>query len=85
MRLGSLFSGYGGLELAVGSLLGTSTAWVSDIDPGACKILAHRYPDTWRHTVWTRRPGGWASALHVERLVDGASDGKLPIEIGGRA
>ena len=45
MRLGSLFSGYGGLDMAVESVLGTSTAWVSDIDPGACKILAHRYPD----------------------------------------
>ena len=21
-------------------------AWVSDVDKGACKILAHRYPDT---------------------------------------
>jgi DNA (cytosine-5)-methyltransferase 1 len=45
MKLGSLFSGYGGLEMAVENVLGTETAWVSDIDKGACKILAHRYPD----------------------------------------
>jgi DNA (cytosine-5)-methyltransferase 1 len=45
MRIGSLFSGYGGLEQAVHAVLGGETAWVSDIDPGACKILAHRYPD----------------------------------------
>lgn len=44
MRIGSLFSGYGGLEMGVSSVLGGTTAWVSDIDPGACKILAHRYP-----------------------------------------
>ena len=43
-RIGSLFSGYGGLEMGVQSVLGGHTAWVSDIDPGACKILAHRYP-----------------------------------------
>lgn len=45
LKLGSLFSGYGGLEMAVEAVLGTETAWVSDIDKGACKILAHRYPD----------------------------------------
>lgn len=45
MRLGSLFSGYGGLELAVKSLFPeVSTAWVSDIDKGANKILAHNFP-----------------------------------------
>jgi DNA (cytosine-5)-methyltransferase 1 len=44
-RIGSLFSGYGGLEQGVQSVLGGTVAWHSDIDPGACKILAHRYPD----------------------------------------
>lgn len=43
--LGSLFSGYGGLDMGVEAVLGTRTAWVSDIDEGACRILAHRYPD----------------------------------------
>lgn len=45
MKLGSLFSGYGGLDQATEAAFGATTAWVSDIDPGACKILAHRYPD----------------------------------------
>ena len=45
MKIGSLFSGYGGLDMAVHDVLGGETAWVSDIDKGACKILAHRYPD----------------------------------------
>jgi DNA (cytosine-5)-methyltransferase 1 len=44
-RIGSLFSGYGGLEMGAQAVLGGSTAWVSDIDPGACRILAHRFPD----------------------------------------
>ena len=44
MRIGSLCSGYGGLELAVQAVMGGETAWVSDIDKGACKILAHRFP-----------------------------------------
>jgi DNA (cytosine-5)-methyltransferase 1 len=45
MNIGSLFSGYGGLELGVQEVLGGTVAWHSEIDPGACKILAHRYPD----------------------------------------
>ena len=45
VRVGSLFTGYGGLDMAVHEVLGGDTAWVSDIDKGACKILAHRYPD----------------------------------------
>lgn len=43
--LGSLFSGFGGLDLAVRAALGPMrTAWVSDIEPGPCAILARRFP-----------------------------------------
>lgn len=45
VRIGSLFSGYGGLDLAVEQATGGTTAWVSDVDKGACKVLAHRFPD----------------------------------------
>jgi DNA (cytosine-5)-methyltransferase 1 len=45
LTIGSLFSGYGGLDMAAESAFGAHTAWVADIDKGACKILAHRYPD----------------------------------------
>ena len=45
MRIGSLFSGYGGLDGAAEHVFGARTAWVSDIDKGARKVLAHRYPD----------------------------------------
>lgn len=43
-RVGSLFTGYGGLDLAVADVFGARTVWVSDIDPGANMILAHRFP-----------------------------------------
>lgn len=46
MKLGSLFSGYGGLDQAIHAAFGDiTTAWVSDFDTGPCKILAHRYPN----------------------------------------
>lgn len=44
-RIGSLFSGYEGLGMAVEAFYGATTAWVSDVDKGACKILAHHWPD----------------------------------------
>ena len=44
LRIGSLFTGYGGLDMAVEDVFNARTAWVSEIDPGACKVLAHRFP-----------------------------------------
>lgn len=41
---GSLFSGYGGIDIAVAEVFGARTAWVSDIEPGPCKILGTRFP-----------------------------------------
>lgn len=44
MRLGSLCSGIGGLELGVERALGATTAWQAEIDPHASKVLVHRFP-----------------------------------------
>ena len=41
---GSLFTGYGGLDLAVEEVFEAETIWTSDVDPGANRIIAHRYP-----------------------------------------
>ena len=48
MRIGSLFSGIGGFDLAA-EWMGWSTAWVSEIDPFACSVLAHHFPDAPNH------------------------------------
>ncbi len=44
MRIGSLFSGYGGLDIAVQSVLGGELAWYSEIEPAACTVLAAHHP-----------------------------------------
>ena len=44
MRIGSLFSGYGGLDSAVQEVFGGSLAWVADPAPGPSKVLAYRHP-----------------------------------------
>ncbi|MDT0306162.1 DNA cytosine methyltransferase [Streptomyces sp. DSM 44917] len=43
-RIGSLCTGYGGLDDAVQQVLGGELAWVADPDPGAAAILAHHHP-----------------------------------------
>lgn len=50
LRIGELFAGYGGLGLGVARALErlgfrTERAFVSDIEPGPCAVLAHHWPD----------------------------------------
>lgn len=55
MRIGSLCTGYGGLELAVRAVLGAELAWYAEHEPAtpqhprptqaASRLLAHHYPD----------------------------------------
>lgn len=46
MRIGSLFSGAGGLDLAALELFpGASMAWHCEVQPSAAKVLAHHWPD----------------------------------------
>ena len=44
-RIGSLFSGYGGLDMGVQSVLGGTVAWHCEVDAAPSKILAHHWPD----------------------------------------
>lgn len=69
MRTGSLFTGYGGLEMAVNAFLGAETAWLSDIDPGACKILAHHWPDV--PNIGDITAVDWAAVEPVDILTGG--------------
>lgn len=43
-RLGSLCTGYGGLDLAVEDVFGARLEWVADPAPGPSKVLAHNLP-----------------------------------------
>jgi len=45
MRIGSLFSGYGGLDMGVQRAIGGDVAWHVEFDPAPSKILEHHYPD----------------------------------------
>jgi DNA-cytosine methyltransferase len=43
MIVGSTFSGIGGLDLAF-ERAGARVIWTSEVDPAACRVLAHRFP-----------------------------------------
>jgi DNA (cytosine-5)-methyltransferase 1 len=44
MKIGSLFSGAGGLDLAVEEVFGGEVIWQCEMDKAASKVLAYRYP-----------------------------------------
>ncbi|MEU1863262.1 DNA cytosine methyltransferase [Streptomyces gardneri] len=69
LRIGSLCTGYGGLDMAVQAVIGGSLAWVSDVDPGASRILAHHYPGV--PNLGDLTAVDWAGAEPVDVLVGG--------------
>lgn len=44
MRIGSLCTGYGGLDVAAAAVLGGHLAWVADNNPAAVTLLTHHHP-----------------------------------------
>lgn len=46
--IGSLFTGYGGLDMGVAMALDPNArvAWTSDVEPGPCRLAEVRWPDT---------------------------------------
>jgi DNA (cytosine-5)-methyltransferase 1 len=44
MKIGSLFSGYGGLDLAVSAVTGGEVVWHCEWDDAPAKILEHNFP-----------------------------------------
>lgn len=45
LRVGSLFSGYGGLDLAVEHVFGARTVWFSEINEPVARVFSHHWPD----------------------------------------
>ena len=45
VRIGSLFSGVGGLDMAVEQSFDGRVIWHAETDPDAAKVLAHRFSD----------------------------------------
>ena len=70
LTYGSLFTGAGGLEMGVQSVLPGRTLWHSDIDPGACKVIEHRWPDI--PNLGDITTIDWATVPRVDVLTGGS-------------
>lgn len=67
--IGSLCTGYGGLDMAVEAVTGMSTAWHVEYDAAPSLILAHRWPGVPNHgDVWHT---DWQAVAPVECLTAG--------------
>lgn len=69
MKIGALFAGYGGLDMAVSEVTGAELAWVCEWDDAPSKILAHHYPDVQNFKDVSKVD--WASVPPVDILTGG--------------
>lgn len=69
VRSGSLFSGYGGLDLAVEEVLGARPVWFVEHDPAPSRVLAHRWPGV--PNLGDITAVDWAAVEPVEVLTGG--------------
>lgn len=70
MKIGSLFSGYGGLDLAVEAIFNAQPAWFCEYDEAPSKVLAHHWPDVPNLRDVTQI--NWAQVEPVDILVGGS-------------
>ncbi|MGI5215117.1 DNA cytosine methyltransferase [Plantactinospora sp. CA-290183] len=68
-RIGSLCTGYGGLDLAVEMVLGGQLAWYAETDRHACLVLAHRWPGV--ANLGDLRTVDWTQVAPVDILTAG--------------
>lgn len=69
MKIGSLFSGYSGLDQAVAQMTGGEVSWFCEFDKAPSKILAHHFPDIPNYGDVTKID--WATVEPVDILTGG--------------
>lgn len=70
MKIGSLFSGYGGLDLAVEAVTGARPAWFCEWDEAPSKILEHHWPGVPNYRDVTQI--NWAQVEPVDIITGGS-------------
>lgn len=69
LRVGSLFSGYGGLDLAVEEVFDARTIWFSEINEPVARVFAHHWPDA--PNLGDITTIGWGTVEPVDVLCGG--------------
>ena len=70
LTVGGMFAGYGGLELALQSVLDVHPAWFAEFDDAPSKILAHHWPDVPNLGDVTKI--NWSTVTPVDILTGGS-------------
>lgn len=70
LTIGSLFSGYGGLDMAVEQVTGATPAWFVEYDTAPSRILAHHWPDVPNYGDVTKVD--WATMPPVDIITGGS-------------
>lgn len=81
LQIGSLFSGYGGLDEAVKQTFNAEVAWHCEWDDAPSKILAHHYPDVPNYRDVTQID--WETVPPVD-IITGGSPCQDLSQAGGR-
>jgi DNA (cytosine-5)-methyltransferase 1 len=68
--MGSLFAGYGGIELAFSSVLDVRPAWFVEFDKAPSKVLANHWPDVPNHGDVTKID--WTTVEPVDIITGGS-------------
>ena len=68
IRVGSLFAGIGGFDIATGAL-GWETVWFSEVDVYCCRVLEVRWPGVVNHGDITEM--GFSKVESVDVLTGG--------------
>lgn len=82
ITIGSLFSGYGGLDMAVERVFGAETVWFSEIDPDAIAVFERHWPGV--PNIGDVNEADWDEVPKVDILTGGSPCQDLSIA-GGRA
>lgn len=69
LQVGSLFSGYGGLDLAVEHVFNAETDWFSEINEPVARVFAHHWPDA--HNLGDIATINWSGVPAVDILCGG--------------
>lgn len=80
MKIGSLFSGYGGLDLAVEKVFNAETVWYSEIDPDACAVFEKHWPGV--PNIGDVSRVYWPSIPRVDILTGGSPCQDLSVAVG---
>lgn len=69
LQVGSLFGGYGGLDLAVEHVFNAETVWFSEINEPVARVFAHHWPDA--HNLGDITTINWSGVPAVDILCGG--------------